>query len=485
MSSSDVWYDSRVRASRSRFSTLRVPKARMSFVTGLVAGFAFFGCGSGAKKATSGVQRGSRSEQRVVPPVQEGKVLNPGAPSKQALVLPSARIGPAIAQFGRHLYLKESERSKGNENLVISPWSVYRALSVARSGALGQTAAQLDRALGLPAQADAHRSIAAIGRVTASALEAAYNVWVDNGEVATFGAANGLFVDDSVAFNPEFVERNRMTIEVDLIGKRFEGQVRRSRLQINQWVKKETSGIIRNLLEPGTIKRTTRFMVIDAIRFKGGWAYPFNKKYTTPRPFGGRGEAKKLMPTMQIVSDFRVLERKGLGYRAVDLPYEPRQVSMTIILPDEGTDLRALESKLDFASVARAIDKSPNRTTLLSLPRFQAQAVQSMSLTQSLRELGIIDAFDPSKADFSGMTRTRGTLAIDDVVHKAVVGVSEEGVVGVPAVPGSIDPGGGAKEVYELRINRPFLFFVRDKKTQVVFFIGRVIDPKSPAPRRD
>ena len=91
--------------------------------------------------------------------------------------------------------------------------------------------------------------------------------------------------------------------------------------------------------------------------------------------------------------------------------------------------------------------------------------------------MGMPDAFDVTKADFSGMTG-KPDLYITNVVHKAFVDVNEAGteaaaatgvVMGLKSMP--------TGEPIEVKIDHPFLFVIRDVQTGAILFLGRVVEP--------
>lgn len=110
----------------------------------------------------------------------------------------------------------------------------------------------------------------------------------------------------------------------------------------------------------------------------------------------------------------------------------------------------------------------------LALPKFTFQGA-SISLKSALQTLGMVDAFDPSKADLSAMV-SNDPLFINDVVHKAYVRVDESGTEAAAATGVSNDTKASI-EGTSVIVNRPFFFFIRDVPTGAVLFVGRVMDP--------
>ncbi len=165
---------------------------------------------------------------------------------------------------------------------------------------------------------------------------------------------------------------------------------------------------------------------------------------------------------------------QGAGYDALELPYDGHELSMVILMPAEGS-FAAFEQALDQAQLAAILESLSFERIRLAMPRFEFHS--KFGLTEALSALGMPEAFTDA-ADFSGIDGTQ-ELLISDVIHEAFVAVDEEGteaaaatavVVGITSAP--VDP-------REVRIDRPFLFLIRDIETGAVLFIGRTLNPAS------
>ena len=167
------------------------------------------------------------------------------------------------------------------------------------------------------------------------------------------------------------------------------------------------------------------------------------------------------------------------GFKALEMPYKGKDLSMVVFLPDAVEGLAALEAKLSSENLAawlgRLDERKPSKIDV-GFPKFKVTS--EFLLNEVLEAMGMPDAFDERKADFSGMRETarREGLYIQAVVHKAFVKVNEEGteaaaatavVMGLRGLPPSFVA------------DRPFLFLIRDNRTGAVLFLGRVANPKA------
>lgn len=151
---------------------------------------------------------------------------------------------------------------------------------------------------------------------------------------------------------------------------------------------------------------------------------------------------------------------------------------MTVILPGDGQFVR-IESRLDRAFLDGAIDALRDQLMSVYLPKFEFEF--ATSLVGPLMALGMTDAFDHHSANFSAMvdssTSDHGFLS--QVFHKAFINVDEDGTEAAGATISIRSLGRSPDEPIEVRIDRPFIFLIRDTHTGTVLFVGRVMDPSA------
>jgi serpin B len=165
---------------------------------------------------------------------------------------------------------------------------------------------------------------------------------------------------------------------------------------------------------------------------------------------------------------------QGDGFQAVELPYEGESAAMDIILPDEG-NFSEFESTLTAEKLDEILgNMQPSGGLELGLPKFTFTT--DFDLRERLIAMGMPDAFDPDRADFSGMTDGRD-LYIDTVLHKAFVAVDEEGTEAAAATAVIIAPTSAMLPDVSMIIDRPFIFLIRDLPSGQILFVGRVLNP--------
>ncbi|HEY2294457.1 MAG TPA: serpin family protein [Thermoanaerobaculia bacterium] len=116
----------------------------------------------------------------------------------------------------------------------------------------------------------------------------------------------------------------------------------------------------------------------------------------------------------------------------------------------------------------------------LALPKFELSPMASLSLREDLRALGMPLAFDPGKADLTGIAKPlkpEERLVLGDVFHKGFVRVDEKGTEAAGATAVEVPVTGPPQEPLQVRADRPFLFLIRDNASGTILFLGRVSDP--------
>ncbi len=378
----------------------------------------------------------------------------------------AASAGKAINAFGLALYQRLAADDP-SANLVVSPTSVALALSMARAGARGQTAAEMDAVLRNLATDEHAAWVAALD----SLLNARTGTFPDRSgdpQDVTLRIVNAPFAQRGFALETPYIEA---------LGERFGAGLRlvdyinaaeAARVAINGWVKEQTERRIPELLAEGTVNDLTRLVLVNAIYLKAAWQVPFVEGGTVPAPFTRLDGTTVDVQMMQTSSELPYAS--GDGWRAVELPYVGGKLSMLVIVPD---DLAAFEASLDGAALAGMVDGLAARTVQLGLPKFGTET--HLDLKDILAGLGMPTAFTED-ADFTGITR-EDRLLISAVIHQANIDVDEKGTEAAAATAVILQAVSAPLDIVTLTVDRPFLFALRDMETGAVLFLGRVADP--------
>jgi serpin B len=173
-------------------------------------------------------------------------------------------------------------------------------------------------------------------------------------------------------------------------------------------------------------------------------------------------------------------------FQAVDLQYEGGDLSMLVLLPSRKHGLADLEGRLSASILRECVARMERRAVDVFLPRFTI-ATESIDLRVPLTALGMALPFDRARADFSGingfLSPHDDALWVAAVFHKAFAEVNEEGTEAAAATAitmrATAAPGGraGRSPVPIFRADHPFLFAIRDGRSESLLFLGRVVDP--------
>jgi len=236
-------------------------------------------------------------------------------------------------------------------------------------------------------------------------------------------------------------------------------------------VEEQTESRIKDLIPQGAIDPMTRLVLTNAVYFNAAWQSQFEKAATTQGTFHLIDGGAVSVPMMHQTESFGYSQ--GDGFQVVELPYDGGEMSMVILLPDDGR-LKELEDSLDADVLQSAVDSLQWTRLALSMPGFTMES--SFGLKDALSALGMVTAFAPGAADFSGMDGTR-ELYIGEVGHTAFVEVDQAGTEAAAATAVIMQATAMPAEPIELTIDRPFLFLIRDIETGTVLFLGRVMNP--------
>jgi serpin B len=377
----------------------------------------------------------------------------------------AARAAASINAFGFDLYRRAAP---DGENVVLSPASIGLALAMARAGARGVTAAEMDAVMHGLGTDEGAQWLNALDQALASRNGSFRDSRGDQRDV-TLQIANAPFAQRGMPLEPAYLDALARRFGAGLRLVDYIGDPDGARALVNRWVAQETEQRIPELLGPGTITEDARLTLVNAIYLKAPWLLPFEARATTLKSFRRGDRTAVDVPMMRGGASRPYAE--GNGWRAVELPYAGDALAMTIILPDE---LSAFEAALTPDILAGVTSALTPRQVDLSMPRFGIET--QASLAEVLAALGMPSAFDDQRADFSGITRAE-QLVISAVVHQANIDVDEAGTEAAAATAVVMEATGAPADAVALVLDRPFLFLLRDVPTGAVLFLGRVADP--------
>lgn len=355
-------------------------------------------------------------------------------------------------------------------NLFLSPYSISTVLAISQIGARGETLAQMNKALHFTLPQDSLHT--AFNALQLSLNTREQNAQDPNQKDFILKTVNAVFAEKTHTFLPGYLDFLAENYGLGLRLVDFIQNAEASRQVINQWVTDETNQRIKDLFPPQSFNDLTRLVIANAIYFNAEWKVRFTTSRTQPGNFVLLDGKQIQTPMMAIDERFNYYQ--GANYQVVQLPYKNDKISMLIVVPDSGK-FTEVESTFNPAELDKAIKGFIPPEVKLKLPRFKFES--AFNLVDALRTLGMTDAFKEFVADFSGMDGTK-YLYISQVVHKTFISVDETGTEAAAATGLQFKNVSAPLKVVDLTIDRPFLFFILDKQSGSILFMGRVVNPE-------
>ena len=353
-----------------------------------------------------------------------------------------------------------SDKGNAAKNLIVSPYSIGMAISMALTGARGDTDAEMVTVL--HQNLDRAKMDKACGKLN-----------------DTLGKMNNRELDIAVAnalcltkFGNVIRKSYKELLKRDYRTKLFDAK---TVAPINAWVAEKTRGKIKKILDK--LDPLSVCVLLNAVYFKGTWEQTFEVEQTRNIPFHKTSKETVDVPMMNQTNSFAVV--KCAGFQALSMPFKGGNISMVVLLPDKVGGLAALEKSLTTTKLANTLSKlrkSQSRDIDLTLPKFKIKF--GANLIPLFKSLGMESPFGTS-ADFGGMASVPpGSLYISQIQHKACVEVDEKGAVAAAATADDISVGiGGLEPSPVFRADHPFTFVIVEDETGTILFLGRVVDP--------
>ena len=372
-----------------------------------------------------------------------------------------SQLADASNRFGFNLFTQIYDRQQSDENLVISPSSIAIALGMVRKGIAGATREEVTTAL-------------ALDRLDSATIDASYLKLTETLKTADpnveLAIANSLWVNQSITLKEQFLSSVEEFYQAQVSNLDFANS--QAENIINNWVAENTANKITQIVD--SISVEDALYLLNAIYFKGSWSQKFDADATTQKPFYSKPNLPQDLAMMSQTGDYRYYENDR--FQAVRLPYgEKEELGMYIFLPQETNNLETFNQQLSVDNWQEWLSQMRSRRGNITIPRFKLE--YETDLREFLSDLGINQIFNPSQADFS--TMTDDSVAVDTVKHKTFIEVNEEGteaaaVTSIGIRITSVEP---ENMPYNMNVNRPFFFAIRDDVTETILFMGNVVEP--------
>lgn len=413
---------------------------------------------------------------RVVVPLLAFTLIATNLPAGDPVKMRRARLGHRASQepvtddmraaarsanaFAFDLYT-ELNGQDSDGNFFFSPAGLWSVLTVVSAGANGETESQLRDVLHVNLPQD--RILTACGRLNPGSDA--------SGDGVALNMANRIWTAWNRPPMRAYLTRVRKACDEWPVRIDFTNS-RQAARAINRWVEQKTRGKITGLVSPGSLPSDTQILLTSASYFNAKWQSPFNEARTKEEPFQLVGGGQVPVRMMHQTFRFRYGESEGL--QLVELPYAGGDYAMIILLP-KNVGFDRLEPALTTEALETWLAEIEHRRVELSVPRFSTSA--RMQLAEVLGQMGMPLAFSGS-ADFSRMSPHR-LFRITEVAHAGSITVNEKATEAATATKllGGLGGGSEPQPPVEFRADRPFVFLIRDVRTGLILYLGRVMDP--------
>ncbi len=383
---------------------------------------------------------------------EENKKLEPSKNETNTIKLNSSDIDFSLQ------FLKMENKI---ENVVYSPLSIKYALQMLNDGASGNTKTQIEKALGNTSLGKYNNIDKVLSLANALYIRNDYSKYVK---------------DD---YNNNLISKYNAEVKYDDF---------KSAYNINNWIENKTFGQIKNLLTDDVVTDyENKMFLINALAIDMAWKNKFEEKNTYGMTFYLENNQEMNATTMRKTTsgdDVSYYKDDDVTVLNMDLEeYEDEQLEFMAIMPNSNLSdyiknfntekLENIVNKLKLAS-------ETNYGVSVWIPRFSYD--YKLDFENDLKKLGITDAFKKELADFSNMS-SKTPLWVGGALHKANVDFSEKGIKAAAAtviyMTVGINPSEEKNKPVVIEINKPFMYLIKDKKTNEIWFVGTVYKPNS------
>ena len=426
-------------------------------ITSLVLGVS--GCDNAIKNNRTGAITG------MVTPNQSA--INHQAPPIEVMTTVATPEGikeviTANNQFAFDMYQQiNGQPDQADKNVFFSPYSLSTAMAMLYTAAEGETKAQIQKTFHYPTPTTLNPNSAAL-----------YNQFNKPNPDYKLATVNDLWMQQGLTPTKSYIDTVQRYYSGQVTALDFEGSPDPARQTINKKIAEKTKQMIPELLPKGSIKSDTAVVLTNAVYFKGDWTLPFTAERTSAQPFYNAIGRASTVQMMQQQSYFSYYEDKHI--QVVQLPYKGDDLSMLVVLPkfNHKLAMQQLTKSLSATKIKQWRSGLVRQEVDLQLPKFKLDARYQMKTL--LADMGMPKAFN-NGAEFN-LYADGPPIKLDEVYHQAVVTVDEKGTEAAAAA-GAVGMYVGMSYPVEFKADHPFMFMIKDNKTDAILFLGQVNKP--------
>lgn len=398
---------------------------------------------------------------KIIRPVELTEVIKANTNDKDIVILdytdPLSEAAPHVTDFYLRLF---NALDGGKENVIFSPLSVAEAFAMCSNGADGETLRQFSEAFGISAE-------------SLTRFLNTYRNTLESDEYATITHANSIWINDTHKFipNEDFVLAADGYFDAEVYKTPFGPSTAKD---INGWIKKSTNDMIPKIVD--TVPEDAMLYLANAIAFEAEWPEVYEKGYVRDATFTTEAGEKQDCELMYSTESNFISDENSVGFIK---HYKNSNYAFVAILPNENISVSDYLATLTGNKLSAMLAASSPSTVFAAIPKFEAE--YSTDLKDAFISLGLKDAFDVSRANFSEMgeltDKTGENLYIGRALHKAYIQVAEKGTKAGAATVIEILCGSSAPtEPVTIHLDRPFVYMIIDTNLNLPIFIGTLMN---------
>ena len=378
---------------------------------------------------------------------------------------PQGKIADNNNDFACNLFRTIYEQKQDGGSFVVSPISVGYLLGMLHEGADGETRLQINNVLGLCG------SVQDINEYFKKIMDEAPNA----DPTVTVKTANCINLISGYSLIPQYKAdmQNYYNALADVVGYDESSIVDK----INNWCKKNTDGMIPEILKNGELNPNRVMYLLNAVYFKASWAENFDPNQTRDRNFTKLDGTTVMLPMMHL--ETRAAYGKNDLCKLLRLPYGNGGYSMVVMLPNEGKTVGDVIKNLSAQSLKEQLHQMRSTRVDILMPRFTAE--NETNLAPILSALGMPRAFSRNDAEFPNMVQKQnnendiGCLYVSMMKQKAKIEVNEEGTKAAAVTIAEMSTRSAVlnpPQREEFHATRPFVYYIVENSTGTIYFMG-------------
>lgn len=390
-------------------------------------------------------------------PAEQNLMLDVKADRTKQDIVPADDGAAALTDFSVRLFQQSLEEDK---NTLLSPTSVLFALAMTANGAKGDTLAQMEEVFGV--------SVEELNPYLCTYREA-----LEGMESSKLSLANAIWFKDegSLTVEPDFLQTNADYYNAGAYKAPFDEKTCE---EINGWVSEHTNGMVKEILDE--IPQEAVLYLVNALAFEAEWEEIYKETQVRDGVFTLEDGTKQDVKLMYSEEGTYLEDAYAIGFMKY---YKDREYAFAAMLPKEDVSVSDYVASLQGATVTELFQTAQQKDVRTAIPVFES--TYDVEMSKLLMNMGMTDAFDLKKADFSRMAHsTEGNIAISRVLHKTHIAVDEAGTKAGAATVVEMKRESCPIEEEEPKVvylDRPFVYMIVDCDRNVPIFIGTLINP--------